>query len=170
MGVEVLAAVGVMEALQIAGVAAGVGGGVMQMQGQKQQAAGSKKAEGLRKEMMELNSARKQREIIRKAQLARATSLSRATAQGVQSGDSAVQGSYGQIEQDATNNLNFERSALGIGRGIFDANAQSAEAGSMIAFGQGISTIGSALIRQSGPLNDLSRRTRMRELGSGGAP
>ena len=168
--------------MAVAGLVTGAKGAKTTMQGQKEQATASKEAEMLRKEQMELETARKKRQLIRQAQTARATSVSRATAQGVGISDSAVQGSLGQVSQDFANNTGFENQAARIGRGIFDANARYAEAGAKVAMGQGITSIGSSLLRSSGMAGSIlgsllfgnseasQARGGLRELGSGGAP
>lgn len=147
----------IMAGMQAAGIAIGVGGAATQYVGASRQAAASKEAEGLRKQAMELESARKQREIVRQAQLQASTALNRTTAQTGSSaqGSSALPGAYGQIQQDAGRSLTYENAQLNIGRGIFDANAAYAGAGSLTAAGSAASTIGSALIKTSGPMQDM---------------
>jgi hypothetical protein len=147
-----------MSGLQAAGVAVGIGGAVAQYRGQSEQAEASKRAEELRAKQMELESARKQREIIRRAQLANAQALATTTSQtgSAATASSALSGAQGQISQDAATNLGFEGQALGIGRGIFAANAQYAEAGKLTALGGAMGTIGSSLIKSSGQLNEMS--------------
>lgn len=143
MGVEIAAG------MAIAGAITGAGGSYVQYQGAQKQAGASARAEELRKQQMELESQRKQRQLIREAQKAQATALVRTTAQGSSQQSSALGGSYGQIASDLASNLTYENKALNIGRGIFDANAAYANAGATTALGGAISSIGSALIKTS---------------------
>lgn len=131
-----LAASTIQTGATVAGVALGAGGLAASVYGQKQASEGSKKAEGLRKQQMELNHMREQRQIFRQAQNARAVAASNA-AQGGTMQSSGLAGGYGQIAGAAGAGITASNENLDIGRGLFDANAQKAE-------GQGIAAIGSA--------------------------
>lgn len=78
-------------------------------------------AEALRAQGMELDARRRQTEIIRNQQKARALGLATATAQGARQG-TGLQGGYGQISGQTGNDLLATQQSLGIGRGIFASN------------------------------------------------
>lgn len=157
MGLELLAAAGVetllagvtasgiQTAATVGGVALGAGGLATSVYGQTQQAEASKKAEGLRKQQMELNNQREQRQIFRQAQNARAVALSNATASGGEK-SSGLAGGYGQIASASGANSVAARENLNIGEGLFDANKQLSEAKSITAIGSGVSAFGKDLI------------------------
>lgn len=76
-----------------------------------------------RRQAMELDASRKQKEVIRNQQRARSLALTTATAQGASRG-SGLQGGYGQISgQSGVNALGIQQN-LQIGRNIFDYNYQ----------------------------------------------
>src|SRR5688572_12694711 len=77
--------------------------------------------EELRRKAMELDARRRQLEIVRNQQRARAASLSAATAQSASHG-SGLAGGYGQISGDAGTNLLGVQQNLGIGRDMFSSN------------------------------------------------
>ena len=85
-------------ALALAGVGAGMSifGAREAADAQKQITQAERQIEGQRFKAMELDARRKQLEMFRNAQRARAMALSTATSQGAQHG-SALAGAYGQI-------------------------------------------------------------------------
>src|ERR1041384_4701100 len=119
--------------VQAAGMAIGLGlqifGGAKQAQiasqeaGVKQQIAGYEiQADQQRRRQMELDAQRKQMEVLRNAQRARALGLQAATSQGASLG-SGLQGGYGQISGAANTNLLGIGQNLQIGENLFDINA-----------------------------------------------
>ena len=143
-----------MFALALQGLIAGLGVGLQaygakkSYEGSKAQSQASAEAEGLRKQQMTLEFGRKQREIYRQAQQARAASLSAATNQGAGEGSGAA-GGQAQITSDYYFNRNQNEQALGIGQGIFDANIKAAKAGSQVALGQGFQSFGGQLTQNA---------------------
>ncbi len=119
---------------------AAVGTGV-QAYGSMQAAEASADAEKLRKKQMGLDAMRKRREIIRQTQVAQATALSNATAQGAQEG-SGLQGGYAQIAGQGARDTAGVNQAQEIGQGIFDANARAATASGVAAMGGGVKDVG----------------------------
>jgi hypothetical protein len=83
-------------------------------------------AEALRAKQMELDATRTQREVVRNAILARATSVSAAANQGAM-GSSGLFGSLSQITSQENRQLGGIFQNLSIGRGIFEHNANMAE-------------------------------------------
>jgi hypothetical protein len=81
----------------------------------------SVKAEGLRKQQMELDATRARRQIIRDAVRARSMSLTIANAQGAAQG-SGLFGALAQITAESNRQGLGVAQNLGIGRGIFAAN------------------------------------------------
>lgn len=118
-------------------------GGVVQAFGAMKQASASKKAEKARQRMMQLEAMRKRREIIREAVVARSVALSNATSQGA-SGGSGLQGGIAQITSQQNRNTLASFQDETLGNQVFKANKQYASAGGMIAFGSGLSSLGSA--------------------------
>lgn len=82
--------------------------------------------EDKRRLAMETDARRRQLEVVRNQQRARSVAVTNATAQGASKG-SGLQGGYGQIAgQSGVNMLGIQQS-LGIGRSIFDLNAQTSQ-------------------------------------------
>lgn len=108
------------------------------------QADASIKAEKLREKQMKLESERQRREVIRNAVAARSAAAVEAQVKGAQN-SSAAFGSQGQITAQAANNTLGINQAESIGSGIFKANAAVAAAGGQVAWGQGLTSLGSAI-------------------------
>jgi hypothetical protein len=89
--------------------------------------AASQRAESLRRTQMELDAARKRRDIIRQTIVARSTATSNANYSGSLYG-SGLQGGLSQISQEGNSQLVSLGQNLAIGRGIFDANADASAA------------------------------------------
>ena len=112
------------------------------------QSVASQKAETARKNQMEFESIRRQRDIMRKNLISRSAALTNATAQGATEG-SALPGAYSQINaqtgaEQAATNQNTE-----IGRDIFAANADMASAQSISAIGRSVTGFGTTLINNA---------------------
>jgi hypothetical protein len=101
---------------------------------------------------------RRKRETIRQSVAARSMALATVTAQGA-TGGSALGGAYGQISgRTGTNQLGINQNAE-IGRNMFGLNNQmlgayreSAAAGTQIAMGAGLSSLGGSLMSNSGAI------------------
>lgn len=152
----------------VIGAGAAIYGTVKQNKAAKQQAAAQQQqiqaeqqAEALRRQQMELEARRRQREIIRNQQKARAMALATSTNQGAALG-SGLQGGYGQIAGDAgTQQLNTAQNLM-IGRGIFDANVgvsnakmAYASASSDMATGRTISSLGGTIMSLGPTLKNI---------------
>lgn len=122
-----------------------------------EQTAASKRAEASREQQMQLDAQRRRRQSIREGLIARAQNLTIATAQG--SRGSSVVSALGGAQGMAQENQQGITSAETIGGRIFSANrdyfdaTQRGQAG--IAFGQGISTLGGALVSNAGTISRL---------------
>ncbi len=127
------------------GLAVGAAGAVTSTIGSMQASAASKRAEKLRETQMNLEAARQRRQVIREGLRARAMALTSATAQGAGSG-SGLQGGYGQVGQRVGENMVGINQGTEIGAGIFQANRDGYSAQSLVSFGNGLSSLGGALI------------------------
>jgi len=152
MFLETLAAISAVTAIQAGTAVAGAGvaayGVSQQSKYQKQSSQASQVAEDARRRAARLDALRKQREIIRNAQVARATGLSRVAAQGAQFG-SALSGVEGQVAGEAGVMSTAVRGNLGIAETIFDANAVQARAQGQAATGQATYAFGKELIQNA---------------------
>lgn len=129
---------------------------------QMQQQQAEQAAEALRRQQMELEGRRRQREIIRNQQRANATALAVATNQGAQSG-SGLQGGYGQISGDSGNQQLATMQNLEIGRGLYDVSSQISaarmaytSASSAMATAKGWSSLGSSLVTSASALGNIA--------------
>jgi hypothetical protein len=135
------------------------GGGALNFFGKKKEAKAQKAAEALRKQQMELEAMRKQREIAREATRARATAVANTTASGAtRGGSSALPGALGQIASQEGQQQNALYQNLGIGRALFDANARASEAKGVQAIGTGLQNFGMTLFGQTEKMGKLLQR------------
>jgi hypothetical protein len=147
--------------LQAASFFGGQGSADAYNEEQKQQIQLQKQVEAQRRQAMELDASRKQRENIRQVQRARSVALTNATSQGAAQG-SGLQGGYGQIQgQGAWNALGISQN-LQIGRNIFDLNAQISDSKIRMAdaqrdqqFWQGLGSLGSSMTSAAGGFGKL---------------
>lgn len=154
IGVEVAT---LSTAATIAGAAVNVAGTIEQNQGEK-------KAEALRKQQLALETARKQREIFRQQQLARANVASNAANMGV--GDtSAVEGAMAQIDFQAGSQQLALAENTDIGMSLFDANAQSANGRMMRQMGQDFSSLGKSLVSVQKEIAQIGGKTTLFNTG-----
>lgn len=105
---------------------------------------------------MNLDAARRRRQIVREAQLARATALSNATAQGAQAG-SGLQGGFAQVtsqQNDAILGVNQNQE---LGSEIFSANRQLADARTQSNIGSSISSIGGQIMQNRGAISRVGQ-------------
>lgn len=149
MAAVTLAAVGV--GLSAYGAYSSYQGSQSQSAASQAQIAAEQRAEALRKRQMELEARRRTLEIVRNQQRTRAQALATATSQNASQG-SGLQGAFGQISGQGNTQLVSTDQNLQIGRGLFDINqeisgyrSQYAEAGSQMAFGRGLMSLGSSL-------------------------
>lgn len=148
MALESVAALSTIFA--VAGGTAAVAGTGYQMYENNMANKASQKAEDARKRQLELDTAMKQRAIMRSAQLARATAVSRQQGQTGGVDDSAGFGAFGQIQGQQGEQSFYQSQNADIGRTIFDANQQLSEANAGQAIGKSFAGFGMDLIK-SGP-------------------
>lgn len=139
----------------IAGLGLAAYGTVTQMNAASDMSDAQKRADELRARQMELEAERKKKETIRQAQVARATALATANAQGARE-SSGLFGGYGQISGDATQDITGVNNNLVLGRGIFAANASYADAQSQYYMGGGLSSLGGQMVSSMGAVGRLS--------------
>lgn len=121
-------------------------GTAVNIKGQQKAAAASKKAERLREKQMNLEAARRRREIVREAQLARSQALAAGVSQGADVGSSGVQGGFAQIAGRAGLSTLQVNQGQDIGAGLFDANADIASGESISSFGKSVQGFGGKLM------------------------
>jgi hypothetical protein len=119
--------------------------------------------ERLRRQAMELDIRRRQRQAIRNAQQARALALSAATNQGAAFG-TGLFGGYGQISGVENRNLQGISQAQQLGEANFGLTSQIssgrmgvADATATMAFGSGLTSLGGSLMNSAGALGRLSQ-------------
>lgn len=121
-----------------------IAGTVVGVVGQLKQAKALKEAEKLRERQMNLEAQRQRDEILRRAQIARATVAANAANQGVGQGSTAVIGG----EQAATSQGDRQTLAVNqnqeIGANIFGQNRNYASAGSLVGVGSGLVSLSGA--------------------------
>lgn len=135
-----------------------------QAQSQQNIADAQQRQEALRQKQMELDARRRQIESIRQAQRARSLALATANAQGAgQFGSSGLPGGFGQISGEQNTQLLGVNQALQLGRENFGLSSEIsanryayAGASGDFATGQGLSSLGGALISSLGPIERLS--------------
>lgn len=137
----------------IAAAATVIGTGVSAF-GQIQASQASEKAERLRKRQLNLTSARRRREAVREALVARSTATANATNQGAQFG-SGLAGGQSQIQGAAGRSIQDTNQAQDIGVGIFSANAAIARGRGLESIGGGISSLGGAIGQNQGGFDRL---------------
>ncbi len=136
------------------GAAAGIAGTVVNYMGAQKAAAGQERAEKLRETQTKLEEARQRRAVVRQAQVARATAGSNATSQGAQDG-SGLAGGIGQIQGQAGSTTAAISENAGISSGMFQANRTISQGQTMSSIGQGISSLGGALVNSQEPIGRL---------------
>jgi hypothetical protein len=147
---------GISAAASIGGLALQAAGTAVQMDAAKKQTDASVRAERLRERQMNLESMRQRRQAVRNAIKARSVALSSATSQGATgTGSSGIAGGLGQIASQGADNVRSVNNAQEIGKGIFDANADYATAGGQMAMGQGLSSLGGALVNNAGQIGQI---------------
>lgn len=125
----------------IGAVASAVGTGVSAY-GQMKQADAQRKQERIRRRQMELEAARRKRQIIREATLQRSQSTTIGYAQGA-GGSSSLAGAQGGIMQQAGSSVLGVNQGVTLGRDMFRANMAETNAAMIGNIGGGISSLGS---------------------------
>lgn len=157
VGLSTTAAATIGGVASAVGTAAGVVGQFQQAAGQRKQQNAQKRAEALREGQMEIDSRRKQMEMIRQQQIARAAAVANITSSGAGGeGSSAIGGAEGTIFGQTGRGIQGEQTNLTFGRGIFAANrdaargaAMSARGGTLASAGAGLSSLGGAFIKNA---------------------
>lgn len=135
-------------AASIAGLATSIGGTATTVSAEREMARQSRLAEEARQQQMQLESARKQREIIRNAMIARSNSVTNTTEAGANY-SSALPGSLAQYTGQENVGLNTNTRATNISNAIFAANQNYASAQSTASLGKGLTSLGGVLMQQN---------------------
>lgn len=145
---------GLSAAASIGGLALQAVGTGVQMDAANKQTEASVRAERLRQQQMNLESMRQRRQAVRNTIKARAVALSAGTSQGA-TGSSGLAGGLSQISNQGAENVSGVSKAQEIGTSIFDANASYAQAGGQLALGQGLSSLGGALVNNAQQIGQI---------------
>lgn len=126
-------------------------------------AAQQQQSNAIQQQAMETDAQRRQLEVVRQAQVARATATSSAVSQNAQLG-SGLQGGYGQISgEENTNllgiqqNLQFGREQFAINNQISNDRISLASAQGMSGWGSGLTSIGNTMMSAYGASTRLSQ-------------
>ncbi len=160
--------------IAVAGLAVAGAGAVMSYSSAKQQASANQQAiaaqqetERQRQLQMNLDAARRKREVLRQSAAARSQALAVTTAQGAAgAGGSSLAGAYGSIAgRTGVNWLGVDQNQQ-IGNAIFashqaqlGAYSRAAAAGSGMALGAGLSSLGGALVNNAGTFGKVGTWT-----------
>lgn len=136
------------------GLAVGAAGTVMGVKAQKDQLAAQNKAESARQKAANLDALRRKRAIVRDMQQQRAIALSNATAQGA-ADSSGLQGAMAGVQGQATDSIVGINQQLQLGNTVFSANRQATRAASFGATGEGLQSLGGALVKNAGTLSGI---------------
>ena len=136
----------IMAATAVAGSAISAYGTYGQAGAQRRITQADIRAENAREKQMELENKRKQRDILRNAQVARANALAKTSSQGAAAdGSSALPGVYGQIQTSAGQQILAQAENTQIGRELFAAARDKAKAQGQAATYQAISGLGQSI-------------------------
>lgn len=157
VGASAAAASTVGSVVSAVGTAVGVAGSFQQAAGQRKAQNAQKRAEFAREKQMELDSRRKQLELIRQQQIARATAVANITSSGAGGeGASALGGAEGTISGQFGRGIQGEQTNTAFGRTLFQANrdvatgnAMAAQGGTVQNLGQGLTSLGGAFIKNA---------------------
>jgi hypothetical protein len=138
------------------GLGLAAAGTVTQMIASGEQAAASRRQEGLRRRQMDLETGRQRRGVIRQALRARSMALIAGSEQGASSG-SGLAGGLGQIGSQAAGSVQGINQANEIGVGMFQTNQQITGAQELASFGGGLSSLGGSLMGNSETLGKLGQ-------------
>lgn len=137
-----------------AGIATSIYGSFERREAQRDVAQASQAQENIRRQQLELENIRRQREIIRKAQAARAVAITSAANAGVMEG-SLVGGATGQITGQLGQGLTSQAQNTSLGRQMFDANANLADAQASVQQAEAISDFGRTLFQSSQAIGQI---------------
>lgn len=141
--------------LLVAGLAASaIGTGISVYGGIKQQEA-AKKAEDAREKQLSLDSARRRRQILRNAIIARSNATSNAAGQGALL-SSGLEGGRAGVSAEAGRQTLAVNQNESLGGQIFSANRDAYTASGIQGFGQGVSTIGGTILNNIGTIDRLA--------------
>lgn len=147
---------GISAAASLGGMALQAAGTAVQMDAAQKQTEASVRAERLREQQMNLETMRQRRQAVRSALRTRAIAISSATNQGASAGgSSALPGGLAQIGNQGQDNVSGIDKGKQIGSGIFRANADYATAGGQAAMGQGLSSLGGALVNNAPTIGSI---------------
>lgn len=136
------------------GMAVGAAGTFMGIKAQKDQMKAQEKAEGARQKAANLDALRRKRAAIRDMQMQRSVALSNATAQGAEGG-SGLQGAMAGITGQGVNNITGIDQQNQLGNQVFAANRQASRAASRGATGEGLVSLGGALVKNAGTISSV---------------
>lgn len=144
----------ILMGVAVAGTAVAYKGKKQEAQGRSEMTAASIRAEDARERQMNVEAQRAQREIARKAQVARSMAIVRGANQGALYG-SAIPGAEGQIASQAGQESNAVEQNKDIGTDIFAANRAYARASQKTSEGASIAGFGTSLIGLSQPIAQI---------------
>lgn len=136
------------------GLALGAAGTYVQYNAANAQTKALDKAEDARKQASNLDSLRRQRAVVREMQQQRALALSNATTQGASAG-SGLQGAMANIQGEGQTNIAGIRQQNALGNQVFAANKQARAAETQGNLGEGFSTLGGTLVKNSGTIGSI---------------
>lgn len=130
--------------------------------------------EAKRQQQMELDAARRKRELVRNQIAARSAAVATATSQGASAeGSSALPGAYGSIsgrtnvnELGVNQNLELGQQTFALNEGILGSYRGAAEGTSMASFGAGLSSLGGALLKNEGVISRIGTYFTTPSVGS----
>lgn len=134
-----------------------------QSKAQEQAIQAQQQSEALRQQQMNLDAARRKREIVRASMAARSAALAQTTAQGAAgAGGSSLAGAYGSIAGRQGVNFNGVDQNQQIGNAMFAAHQSqlsayrnAASAGSMGALGAGLMSLGGMAVNNAGTFSKV---------------
>lgn len=150
---------GIETAVLTAGLAATAIGTGVQYAGQKRTTSALKRAERAREKQQGLEASRARRQAVRQSIIQRSLSLVTAANQGAAIGSSGVQGGQAGITATAGRDIQAVNQNEQIGSDIFAANRAYYSASGVTSAGQGLTSLGGALISNIGPIERLSTFT-----------
>lgn len=143
----------ILAAIGLGLAAAGTG---IQYSASRDASKAQRRAERARERQMMLENQRAQRRAIRAMQMARAQATATATSQGAGEG-SGLQGAYAGIFSQGEGSLLATRQNTILGQNIFSANRAAASAQSTAALGSGLTSLGNAVMRNAGTINQVGQ-------------
>lgn len=147
---------GLMTAIAVGGIAIAGAGAIGQNKARKEASQASKQAEELRRKEMELENRRRMTQLIRSAAIARARSIASASAAGA-TFSSLAEGGLGSIQSQAGANVEAQATNVSLGRQMFEANANLAEAQGEAAVWSSVTDFGKTLFANSEPISNIGK-------------